>query len=49
MHDNILLGNCPDFYVEHVTKSQNQPYCFKSGKNYISMDKITENVKNFRI
>ena len=27
-----------------MTKNQNQPYCFKSGKDYISMGKITENV-----
>ena len=30
---NVLLGNPPNFFVEYVTKSQNQPYCFKSGKN----------------
>ena len=32
MHGNILLGNRPNFFVEHMTKSQNQPYRFKSGK-----------------
>ena len=45
MQGNILLGNRPNFFVEHMTKSQNQPYHFKSGKKYISMGKITENVK----
>ena len=33
MHGNILLGNRPNFFVEHMMKSQNQPYRFKSGKN----------------
>ena len=45
MHGNILLGNRPNFFVEHMTKSQNQPYRFKSGKKCISMGKITDNVK----
>ena len=45
MQGNILLGKRPNFFVEHMTKSQNQPYRFKSGKKYISIDKITENVK----
>ena len=44
MYGNILLGNRPNFFVEHMTKSQNQPYRFKSEK-YISMGKITDNVK----
>ena len=42
-NSNILLRNCPNFFVEHWTESQNQPYCFKSGKIYIFMGKITEN------
>ena len=44
-----MLGNSPDFFVERMTWSQNQPYCLKSGKIYISISKITENVENFRI
>ena len=31
-----------------MTWSQNQPHCLKSGKVYISIHKITENVGNFR-
>ena len=41
---NILLGNPPNFFVEHVTKSQNKPHCFKSGKKYISKVKIVKNL-----
>ena len=40
MQGNILLGNRPNFVVEHVMKSQNQPSCFKSGKVYISHGKM---------
>ena len=40
MHGNILLGNRPSFFVEHMTKSQNQPYCFKSGKNTFPWAKL---------
>ena len=36
MQGNTLLGSPPNFFVEHLTKSQNQRYCFKTGKNYIS-------------
>ena len=32
-----------------MMQSQNQPYCLKSGKIYISISKITENVEKFRI
>ena len=32
MQGNILLGNRTNLFVEHVTKSQNQPDCFKNGK-----------------
>ena len=45
MHGNILPGNRPNFFVEHMMKSQNQPYRFKSGKKYIFMRKIIDNVK----
>ena len=40
MHGNILLGNRPNFFVEHMTKSQNQPYRFKSGKNTFPWAKL---------
>ena len=40
MHGNILPGNRPNFFVEHVTKSQNQPYRFKSGKNTFPWAKL---------
>ena len=40
MHGNILLGNRPNFFVEHMTKSQNQPYRFKTGKNTFSWAKL---------
>ena len=49
MQGNILQGNRPNFFIEHMTKSQNQPYRFKSGKRYISMGKITENVKQYNL
>ena len=42
---NILLGSLRNFFVEHVTESQNQPYCFKKGKSYISIGKFTKNVR----
>ena len=45
---NILLGNRPNFFVERKTESQNQPYCLKSGKTYIAISKITENVGKFQ-
>ena len=44
----ILLGNRPNFFTEGMTYSQNKPYCFKSGKIYISIGKITENVGKFQ-
>ena len=44
---NILLENLPNFFVEHVTESQNQPYCFKKGKTHISMGKLAKNVSKF--
>ena len=31
-----------------MAKSQNQPYCLKSGKISISISKITENVEKFQ-
>ena len=40
MHGNILLGNRPNFFIEHMTKSQNQPYRFKSGKNTFPWAKL---------
>ena len=40
MHGNILPGNRPNFFVEHMTKSQNQPYRFKSGKNTFPWAKL---------
>ena len=43
---NILLRNPPNFFVEHMTKSQNQLYCFKSGKNYIF---ITNQILSFSL
>ena len=45
---NILLGNRPNAFVERMMLSQNQPYCLKSGKIYISISKITENVGKFQ-
>ena len=45
LQDNILLVNRPNFFVEHMIWSQNQPYCFMSGTIYTSVGKITENVK----
>ena len=45
MHGNILLGNRPNFFVEHMTKSQNQPYRFKSGKNTFPWANLLSNVK----
>ena len=40
MHGDILLRNRPNFFVEHMTKSQNQPYRFKSGKNTFPWAKL---------
>ena len=40
MHVNILLGNRPNFFVEHMTKSQNQQYRFKSGKSTFPLAKL---------
>ena len=40
MHGDILLGNRPNFFVEHMTKSQNQPYRFKSGKDTFPWAKL---------
>ena len=37
---NILLGNPPNFFVEHVTRSQNKPHCSKSGKNTFPRSKL---------
>ena len=45
---NILVGNRPNFFVGRMTGCQNQPYCLKSGKIYISISKITENVGKFQ-
>ena len=40
MQGNILQGNRPNFFIEHMTKSQNQPYRFKSGKNTFPWAKL---------
>ena len=42
------MGNRRNFFVERMTWSQNQPYCIKSGKIYISINKITENIGKFQ-
>ena len=49
MHGDILLGNRPNFFVEHMTKSQNQPYRFKSGKNTFPWAKLLITPKKSRI
>ena len=45
---NTLLWNRSNFFVEHMTWSQNQPYCLKYGKIFSSISKITENVRKFQ-
>ena len=39
-----FAGKSYKFFVEHMTWSQNEPYCLESGKNSIFISKITENV-----
>ena len=46
---NTLLENRPTFFIEHMTESENQKYYFKSGKVYIFMYKITENLRRHQI
>ena len=36
----MLLGNLPNFFVEHMMKSQNQQNRFKSGKNTFPWAKL---------
>ena len=44
---NILLGNRPNFFVEHMMESRSQPYCFRSAEKDISTGKISENARKF--
>ena len=46
---NILLGNRPDFFVEHMMESGNQPYCFRSAEKDISTGKFLKMQENFII
>ena len=45
---NILLGNPPNFLVEHVTKSQNKPHCFKSGKLHFQGQNCETDLRKFK-
>ena len=45
MHGDILLGNRPNFFVEHYDEESESAISLQKWKKYISMGKITDNAE----